>query len=203
MISRPVRSVAVKLTQVSSSCSEVIGCRRGACHAQDADDVDERHNPVEEPHECVAIRPGHVVGSRGIARFPDFADCRFSQPVGVVGEKAAGDHCQQKSDELGKPAGAIGVELFPEHGTIAEGRTKSEPPPSTQRSAQAQDHELVECFLAQPRRAAFDSCECERALESPGCLRLHPGGEKWDATARMQGEPGLSRMPVATPSSRR
>src|SRR5262249_22149590 len=88
-----------------------------------------------------------------------------------VCEKSTAGNRQQQSNKLGKPARAICVKLFPEHGTIAESRPNSEPPSTAQRrsgsgitiwqnvrltgrgvlpSTQARANEFVECPDASP-----------------------------------------------------
>ena len=113
-----------------------------------------------------------------IAVIPHFSDCEAGVPARVIHEETAADQREQQADEPGKTTWAAGMQLFPEHGPVAQCRPPPEPPPAPplqRRSQPAQRPNPAAPILAAEyrpqlhgRRDRQDKAESELQTHHPG-----------------------------------
>ncbi len=123
--SRAVRSVAVRLIQVSPSCSEAI-----AAAAPPRPTRSPRGTASARSRGCTSRTPFVLFVEdrcRKRSRNPTTPGWRRSDPDGIIRQKAPADRRQQETNEPCKPACAACVQLLPEHGAIAQDGPPCEP----------------------------------------------------------------------------
>ena len=112
--------------------------------------------------------------------FPHLREGHHGIPDGVIREKTAADQGEQETDEAGKPAWAAGVQLFPEHGAVAQGRTSPEPPPASAASIDRSPAAPANPPSSSWRRKIGRNCKAASGCQDQTQTQLqpdHPGKE--------------------------